>query len=84
MQEQDVYRYRVVLSHDPETGQCVAEVPTLDIADYGADSAEALRSVQEMISFHLECLALEGEEIPREESREEGVYVQVRLTVGAA
>ncbi len=83
MQEQDVYRYRVILSHDAETGQCVAEVPALDIADYGADSAEALSSVQEMIAFHLECLALEGDEIPREQSREDGLYVQVRLAVGA-
>ena len=66
MQEQEVYRYRIILSHDPETGQAIAEVPTLDIADYGADSGEALSIVQEMISFHLECLALDGEEIPRE------------------
>ena len=84
MQEHDVYRYRIILSHDPETGQCIAEVPTLDIADYGADSAEALSSVQEMISFHLECLALDGEEIPREESMEEGLYIQVRVPVVAA
>ena len=84
MQEHDVYRYRIILSHDPETGQCIAEVPTLDIADYGADSAEALSSVQEMISFHLECLALDGEEIPREESMEEGLYIQVSVPVVAA
>ena len=84
MQTQDLYRYRVVLSYDDETGQTIAEVPALDIADYGADSAEALRSVQEMILFHLECLILDGEEIPREESQEEGLYVQVRVPVVAA
>ena len=33
---------------------------------FGVDSAEALSSVQEMIVFHLECLALEGKEIPLE------------------
>ena len=84
MQTQDLYRYRVVLSYDDETGQTIAEVPTLDIVDYGADSAEALTSVQEMIVFHLECLLLEGAEIPREESWEEGLYLQVRAPVVAA
>ena len=64
-QTQDIYRYRVVLSYDSETGQTIAEVPALDIADCGADASEALSSVQEMIAFHLECLTLEGKPVPR-------------------
>ena len=79
MQTEDLYRYRVVLSYDSETGQTIAEVPALDIVDYGADASEALSSVQEMIAFHLERLALEGKPVPSEESHEEGIYVQVRL-----
>ena len=79
MQTQDLYRYRVVLSHDPETGQTIAEVPSLNLADQGKDGQEALKNIQHMLSFHLECLALEGEKIPREQSWEEGLYLQVRV-----
>ena len=84
MQTEYLYRYRVVLSYDSETGQTIAEVPALDIVDCGADASEALSSVQEMIAFHLECLILEGKPVPSEESHEEGLYVQVRLPIGAA
>ena len=68
MQTEDLYRYRVVLSYDSETGQTIAEVPALDIVDYGADASEALSSVKEMIAFHLECLMLEGKPAPRPNS----------------
>ncbi len=84
MQEQDVYRYRVILSHDPDSGDAIAEIPSLNLADQGKDSQEALQNIQDMLSFHLECLALDGEEIPREESQEAGLYVQVRVPVVAA
>ena len=84
MQTQNLYRYRVVLSHDSQTGQTIAEVPALDIADCGVDASEALSSVQEMIAFHLECLILEGKPVPSEESHEEGLYVQVRLPIVAS
>ena len=84
MQEQEVYRYRVVLSYDAETGLAIAEIPSLNLADQGKDGQEALQNIQDMLSFHLECLALDGEEIPYEESREEGLYVQVRVPVVAA
>ena len=36
----------------------------MDIADCGVDASVALRSVQEMIAFHLECLILEGKPVP--------------------
>ena len=84
MQMQNLYRYRVLLSHDSQTGETIAEVPALDIADCGTDASEALSKVQEMIAFHLECLTLEGKPVPSEESYEEGLYVQVRLPIGAA
>ena len=69
MQTQELYRYRVVLSHDAETGQTIAYIPALDIGDYGADSAEALSNIRDMLSFHLECLTLDGKEITCEESQ---------------
>lgn len=83
MQTQDLYQYRVVLSLDDESGDAIAEIPSLNLADQGKDVTEALKNIQDMLSFHLECLALDGEEIPREESMEEGLYVQVRVPVVA-
>ena len=76
--------YRLTLSRDSETGQVVALIPTLDIGDYGADSEEALRRLQEMASFHLECLIAEGKEVPDEAHHGEGLYLRVRLPVRAA
>ena len=84
MQTQDLYRYRVVLSYDAESGDAIAVIPSLNLADQGKDSQEALKNIQDMLSFHLECLAMDGEEIPREESWEEGLYLQVRVPVVAA
>ncbi len=67
MQTQDPYQFKVVLSHDSETKQTVAQVPALDIADYGIDTEKALSSLQDMLTFHLECLVAEGKAVPREE-----------------
>ena len=60
-------QYRVEVSKDPETGSVVAEVPALGIADYGADTPEALTNIKAMVAFHLECLQEEGKPIPAEE-----------------
>ena len=84
MQTGYLYQFKVVLSRDPETRQTVAHVPALDIADYGIDSEEALSRLQDMLVFHLECLVSEGKAVPREEGQEEGLYLQVRLPVGAS
>jgi len=77
-------QFRVKLIEDAETGQVVAEAPTLGIADYGVDGPEALNNLQEMIVFHLECLQAEGQPIPQEDTDEEGIYLRVRLPVGAS
>jgi len=55
-------QYRVVVSKDPETGSVVAEIPTLQIADFRAGVPEALDRLQAMLTFHLECL--QGERKP--------------------
>jgi len=78
------YQYHITLTRDPETGQTVAHVPALGIADYGIDTQEALTSLQEMLAFHVECLASEGRAIPREEHQGDGLYMRVRLPVGAS
>ena len=69
----------VRLSKDKETGQVVAEVPALELADYGVDPGEAIDRVQKMVVFHLECLAMEGKSIPSESDSKEGLYLRVKL-----
>jgi hypothetical protein len=49
-------QYRVVVKKDPETGSVVAEIPALQLADYGGDVPEALERLQAMLTFHLDCL----------------------------
>jgi predicted RNase H-like HicB family nuclease len=72
-----VYEFQVRLTKDKDTGQVVAEVPTLDIADYGADSQQALRLLRKMVAFHLESLMDEGKPIPPEKRAGEGLYLRV-------
>ena len=84
MTTQDYLVYRVKLSRDDATGLAVAEVPALGIADDGADSSEALANIQEMAAFHLQCLAEEGEPIPLETHKGEGVYLHVKHPLRAA
>ena len=62
----DFLQYHVSVSRDSETGQVVAEIPALQIADYGKDLPEALSRLEEMLRFHLECLQAEGKPIPKE------------------
>ena len=75
--------YRVVVSHDEETGQTVAEIPALGIADDGSDANTALDNLCQMATFHLECLLDEGEQVP-ESDEGEGVYIRVQVPVRAA
>ena len=76
--------YRVVVKKDPETGSVVAEIPALQLADYGADVPEALDRLQSMLAFHLGCLREEGKPFPAEREEEEGFYLHVNLPAHAA
>ena len=76
--------YKVRLTKDKETGQVVAELPALDISDYGLDSQEALGRLKRMVEFHLECLVTEGKPIPEEKKTGEGLFLRVKRPVGTA
>ncbi len=76
--------YHVVFTRDPETASVVAEIPALQIADFGADVPEALERLQAMATFHLDCLVQEGKPIPTEEREEAGFYLRVMLPPHAA
>ena len=69
--------YHVVFTRDPETASVVVEIPTLQIADSGADVPEALERLQAMATFHLDCLVQEGKPIPTEKREEAGFYLRV-------
>lgn len=77
-------QYHVAVSRDTATGEVVAEIPALLIADYGKDLPEALNHLEEMLRFHLECLQAEGKPIPEERYSEEGFYLHVKLPAHAA
>lgn len=79
MEADRIYQYQVKLIRDRETGQVVAKIPALDIADYGADSQAAIQRLRKMAAFHLECLEQEGEPIPEDKHTGEGLYLRVRL-----
>jgi predicted RNase H-like HicB family nuclease len=76
--------YHVVFTRDPETTSVVAEIPALQLADFGADVPEALERLQAMASFHLDCLVQEGKPIPIEEREEAGFYLRVTPPPDAA
>ena len=78
-----LYEYRVRLYKDKETGQIIAEIPALDIADYGPDSQKAFQRLKGMAAFHLESLLAEGKRIPKEKRTGEGLYLKVRSPAGA-
>ena len=77
-------QYRVAVSKDPEIGSVVAEIPMLQIVDFGADVPEALDRIQAKLTFHLECLLEEGKPIPSEGEDQEGLYLRVKLPAHAA
>ena len=76
--------YHVAFSRDAETYRVVAEVPALQLADFGVDVPEALDRLQAMVSFHLDCLVQEGKVIPVERREDAGFYLRVNPPPHAA
>jgi len=80
----DTLQYQVVFTRDSETASVVAEIPALQIVDFGADMPEALERLQAMVAFHLDCLRQEGKPIPTEKGEGAGFYLRVKLPPYAA
>ena len=53
----------------------VAEVPTLDISDYGPDNQNALHHLKAMVAVHLESLLAEGKPIHQEKRAGDRLYL---------
>ena len=77
-------QYQIVFTRDPETASVVAEVPALQLADFGVDVPEALERLQAMVTFHLDCLVQEGKRVPTDRGEEAGFYLRVALPPDAA
>ncbi len=77
-------QYQVVFTRDLETASVVAEVPALQLADFGVDVPEALDRVQAMVTFHLGCLVQEGKRVPTDRAEEARFYLRVPLPPDAA
>lgn len=84
MGEATSWHYHIVFTRDPETDSVVAEIPALQIADFGADVPAALERLQAMVTFHLDCLVQEGKPIPTEDRDEAGLYLRVQPPPDAA
>ncbi len=84
MEANRFFQYQVKLIRDKGTGQVVAKIPALGIADYGADSQTAVQRLKRMAIFHLESLELEGKPVPREKESGEGLYLRIKVSVVAA
>ncbi len=80
--ETTALNYRVIIEPDEETGTgkagFTAFCPTLGIADDGATVEQALRNIKRLITFHLDCLVQEKQEIPSPD-HEEGFVTTVRI-----
>ena len=77
-------QHHVVVKKDPDTGSVVAEIPALQLADYGADVPEALDRLQAMLTFHLDCLREDGKPFPADREGQEGLFLCVNLRAHAA
>ncbi len=66
-------RFQVVIEPD-EDGAFIATAPSVPgVAEQGESVEEALENFKEALAFHLECMEMEGEEIPPSDAPEREV-----------
>lgn len=72
MQKQ-ILNYRIIIEPEKQGKKTVynAYCPTLGVADYGDSIDEALKNIQSLIKFHIECLLEDRAEVPLENTAEE-------------
>lgn len=68
-----VLNYRIIIEPEKQGKKTVynAYCPTLGVADYGDTIDEALRNINSLVKFHIECLLEDGLEVPEENTNEE-------------
>ncbi len=70
--------YEIKYSFDTETGQIVAEIPELSLADFGKSFEEAEKNIIAALKTYLEYLRDTGKPVP-EGSRKEGTLLKVAV-----
>jgi predicted RNase H-like HicB family nuclease len=75
-------RYNIVIMPDRRTGTnepCyLVECPNLGLADQGDTIEEALENIKKLITFHVNCLKAEGEEV-KDEAKEGSMLTTVHI-----
>lgn len=71
--EKTIFNYRVIIEPEKMGKKTVynAYCPTLGLADYGDSIDEAIKNIESLIKFHIECLLQDGLEVPSENTEKE-------------
>jgi len=79
-------QYNIIVTPDHRTGTnepCFSvQCPALGLADDGDTIEEAIANIKKLITFHVESLAAEGEEI-KDEEIEKSLVTAVKVRVPA-
>lgn len=71
--EKTIFNYGVIKEPEKMGKKTVynAYCPTLGLADYGDSIDEAIKNIELLIKFHIECLLEDGLEVPSENTEKE-------------
>ncbi len=72
MQKQ-ILNYRIIIEPEKQGKKTAynAYCPVLGLADWGSSIDEAVKNIQSLVKFHVECLLKDGLEVPEENTFEE-------------
>lgn len=84
MQKQ-VLNYRIIIEPEKMGKKVVynAYCPTLGLADYADSIDQAVKNIQSLIKFHIECLLEDGIEVPTENTEEE-LIMSTKVSIGGS
>lgn len=68
-----ILNYRIIIEPEKQGRKTVynAYCPTLRVADYGDSVEEAIKNIQSLIGFHIECLLEDKVEVPVDDLEKE-------------
>lgn len=77
-----VLNYRIIIEPEKVGRKTVfnAYCPTLGVADYGDSIEEAIKHIQSLIKFHIECLLEDKVEVPVDNLENE-IVVSTRISI---
>lgn len=83
MQKQ-ILNYRIIIEPEKMGKKTVynAYCPTLGIADWGNSVDEAIKRIQSLMKFHVECLLEEKQEVPVENEQE--IVTRTKISISGS